>query len=69
MACYDQGGTNQYIQVNTNAGMIRHDETVTFTDGSQVSWQLVPNGNGTYSYQITGQATMDMVPALVQGTL
>jgi len=66
MACYDQGGTNTYIQVNTASSGVRHDETVTFSDGSQVSWQLIPNTNSTYSYQIAAQ---DTSPVFVAGTL
>jgi hypothetical protein len=69
MACYDQGGTNQYIQVNTAAGVIRQDGSVMFSDGSWVIWQTIPNANGTYSYQIAGQGAADAAPATVAGTL
>jgi len=69
MACYDQGGANTYIQVNTPFSALRQEGSVTFPDNSSVAWLLVANPDGTYTYQITGADSMSAVPVLVQGTL
>lgn len=65
MACFSPGGETQYIQVNVPG--ITSDNTVRLPTGF-VTWQLKAAAGG-YEYQITGQDDMDVLPALVTGTL
>lgn len=68
-ACFDQGGANVYIQVNTAALTATHTEQILLPDGSIIAWLLVPTGQGTYSYELQAQDPGSLMPVTVTGTL
>lgn len=64
VACYRSGKLTQ-LEVGATGETLEHSMV---TPEGTFAWLLIPNANGTISYQLTGRGPSDTIDLLVTGT-